>query len=82
MGMNMMGRIGMTGVEVMYCTQCNKYGGYGLRPEHKRSVVITHLLWSCESPLDGSLLYHPVHCQTVVDVQEKRFSLTAITSSF
>ena len=49
-------------------------------PEEKcDTVALTHLLWSCESPLDGSLVYHPMQCQTVVDVQEKSLPLKTMT---
>ena len=35
----------------------------------------THLLRSCESPLDGRLVDHPVQSQAVVNVEEERFPL-------
>ena len=34
-----------------------------------------HLLRSCESPLDGRLVDHPVQSQAVVNVEEERFPL-------
>ena len=42
----------------------------------------TYLLWCCESPLDGSLVYHPMQCEAVVDVQEKRFPLKTMSVTF
>ena len=35
----------------------------------------THLLRSCESPLDGRLVDHPMQSQAVVNVEEERFPL-------
>ena len=34
-----------------------------------------HLLRSCESPLDGRLVDHPMQSQAVVNIEEERFPL-------
>ena len=53
-------------------------------PEKKCFNHSTYILWRSESPFYGSLVYHPMQCEAVVDVQEKRFPLktTSLKSSF